>query len=528
MTMKTTVTIAAGLVLAIPAAAIAGSDIGYDDLTSRLGGATPTGAGVVAATVEAQNGSGNFYPNQGDLEFTGKNFIERSGSSAASSHATGVAVRQYGNSTSVAPGIATIQLYEAGDWLFGGFLRTGSGASNPLFNPGGTKVVNTSWVANFESDGDPMYDLENDALRRLDFVVNRDGLIVMSGVQNGVSGQNDPLLSHAFNTVVVGRSDGQHVAGDTLPNNDGPGRMKPEITAPETVTSNASPVVNAVAAVLVETARTTLSGTPDADRPEVIKAVLLAAATHENPITGTWSNNPDTTGSNRGITTRPIDDVMGTGTVHVDRSHRILTADEQPGSPSVPGATNAGALGWELASIGTGESRYWRFDVPARAATVSIVASWNREILAGFSDWFLADFDLTLYRVGPGDSLESLTGSAGLPYFAGGNVVSASAVDSVEHLFVIDLEPGTYAIELSRLDGGASSQEVAVAWQLPEIDGPPQDLNGDGSVGFADLTILLQNWGPCSPGPCLGDIDEDGTVGFSDLTSLLNAWGATA
>jgi len=165
--------------------------------------------------------------------------------------------------------------------------------------------------------------------------------------------------------------------------------------------------------------------------------------------------------------------------------------------------------------------------VPSTAATVSIVASWNREILSGFSDWFLADFDLTLYRVGPGDTLESLTGTAGVAYFAGGNVVSASAVDSVEHLYVLDLEPGTYAIELSRLDGDATSQDVAVAWQLPD-DGLPEDVNGDGSVGFADLTIVLQNWGPCPPGPCPGDIDKDGVVGFSDLTRLLNAWGVTA
>ena len=525
--VKTIATIATGFVLATAIPALAGNDVGYSDLVSRLGSATPTGASVVAATVEARNGSDNFYPDQTSPEFAGKSFIERSGDSSASGHATGVAVRQYGLDTSMAPGIELIQLYEAGDWLFGGFLRTGSGTSNPLFNPGGTKVVNTSWVANFEVDGNPMYDLENEAMRRLDFVVNRDGLIVTSGVQNGVAGLNDPLLSHAFNTIVVGRRDGQHVAAETGPNHDGPGRMKPEIVAPESVTSNASPVINSVASVLVEAARTTLAGTPGADRPEVIKAVLLAGATHENSVSGTWSNNPDTTGSNRGITIQPIDDIMGAGTVHVDRSHRILTAGEQPGSAAVPAAVNADELGWDLATVGTGESRYWRVQVPALAPSVSIVATWNREIMSGFSAWSLADFDVTLYRVGPGNKLQSLTGTAGVPYFSGGNVVSASAVDSVEHLYVLDLEPGTYAIELSRLDGGTSDADVAIAWQLPEIDGPRQDLNGDGTVGFADLVILLQDWGPCPPGPCLADIDDDGVVGFGDLTNLLNAWGAT-
>jgi hypothetical protein len=49
----------------------------------------------------------------------------------------------------------------------------------------------------------------------------------------------------------------------------------------------------------------------------------------------------------------------------------------------------------------------------------------------------------------------------------------------------------------------------------------PADLNGDGSVGSADLTILLAAWG--TPGP--GDLNGDGSVGSADLTILLAAWG---
>ena len=56
----------------------------------------------------------------------------------------------------------------------------------------------------------------------------------------------------------------------------------------------------------------------------------------------------------------------------------------------------------------------------------------------------------------------------------------------------------------------------------PEILPCPADLNGDGTVGFADLTQLLGAWGPC-PG-CDEDLDESGQVGFSDLTILLNNW----
>jgi hypothetical protein len=50
----------------------------------------------------------------------------------------------------------------------------------------------------------------------------------------------------------------------------------------------------------------------------------------------------------------------------------------------------------------------------------------------------------------------------------------------------------------------------------------PADLNGDGSVGPADLAALLAAWG--TPGP--GDLSGDGTVGPADLAALLAAWGS--
>lgn len=54
---------------------------------------------------------------------------------------------------------------------------------------------------------------------------------------------------------------------------------------------------------------------------------------------------------------------------------------------------------------------------------------------------------------------------------------------------------------------------------------PPRctgDANFDGSIGFADITSVLSNWG--SGGP-YGDADESGTVNFADITSVLTNWG---
>ena len=56
----------------------------------------------------------------------------------------------------------------------------------------------------------------------------------------------------------------------------------------------------------------------------------------------------------------------------------------------------------------------------------------------------------------------------------------------------------------------------------------PEDLDGNGVVGFSDLTLLLSLYGtPCPkrPEPCVGDVTGDGERGFADLTALLAAWG---
>jgi hypothetical protein len=53
----------------------------------------------------------------------------------------------------------------------------------------------------------------------------------------------------------------------------------------------------------------------------------------------------------------------------------------------------------------------------------------------------------------------------------------------------------------------------------------PADLDGNGSVAAADLSMLLSAWGGIG-GPA--DLDGDGSVAASDLAILLSAWGPCA
>ena len=300
--------------------------------------------------------------------------------------------------------------------------------------------------------------------------------------------------------------------------------MKPEIVAPEGLTSYSTPMVNALGALLIETARSIpeLKGSP-ALRTEVIKALILGGAVHEDVQDGEWSNEPSENGPTRGVTARPLDPVVGVGSANIDRSHRMLTAGEQAGSLFPPIEPTVGWVGWDLAGIELGGGRYYRFELLERADEIAITATWHRNIRFQQNTWNLADFDLHLWRVDTDGSLASLVGDDGLPYFEGGNVASESAVDNVEHLYVTGLEPGEYVFEVRRLDGEpVPVWDVALAWIMPEPPLAPEDVNGDGVVDFADLLLVLSAWGDCVA--CPEDIDGDGTVGFTDLLLILSAW----
>jgi hypothetical protein len=81
-------------------------------------------------------------------------------------------------------------------------------------------------------------------------------------------------------------------------------------------------------------------------------------------------------------------------------------------------------------------------------------------------------------------------------------------------------------VVVSDLRFQSSSATSAVLTLTPGAGGPPGDLDGDGTVGFSDLLILLAAWGECPapPADCPADLDASGDVGFSDLLILLSSW----
>lgn len=120
-------------------------------------------------------------------------------------------------------------------------------------------------------------------------------------------------------------------------------------------------------------------------------------------------------------------------------------------------------------------------------------------------------FDVDLTREGVADYFESA--------FARGRVVLS--VTSLAKVVQQGASfPGFHCKESPLVEVGVASAAKLEVVVRPIVPPPSPDLDGDGSVGGADLTILLSAWGTGK----LADFDGDGVVGGSDLTILLAAW----
>jgi len=109
------------------------------------------------------------------------------------------------------------------------------------------------------------------------------------------------------------------------------------------------------------------------------------------------------------------------------------------------------------------------------------------------------------YVPAPGDSFEIMTAA---------NVAGAFTTVTGVHL------PGGGTLVVDTSD----PTRVVLRVQGPPC---PADLDGDGTVGLADLSILLANFGTSGAAPTDGDLDGDRDVDLADLSGLLNVFGTS-
>lgn len=308
--------------------------------------------------------------------------------------------------------------------------------------------MNHSYVAQngfTDPTGNPLPAVTSEGLKRFDYSLVRDNTLAVVGLNNGTGTTIPQLLAHNYNGVSVGRSDGGHSTGTTT--TEGAGRTKPDLVAPGTATSYATPMVSASAAVLLSSPHSTANY-------EIItsqKAVLLAGATKEGELFETsWSRT----------SANPLDLHYGAGEVNVLNSHHILAAGEK----SI-GATDT--TGWDYGAITASSINTYTFTVgPTELLTeFSAALTWNREVdNITFASATMSDLDLELR-----DSLGNLVQS------------STSMVDNVEHLYI---NPGiegsalvadTYSLIVKSISG---DDNYSLAWRSELTAVPEHSTSG--------------------------------------------------
>jgi len=425
------------------------TDAGFVQLQAELGGAIPTGTGIPVMMSEASQ-SGHFYAQgttntvsyAGTGILAGKTIIPYSGASGTSSHAATVAGNFCGNTSSVSPGVTELHAWLADD--FANHLYN----TNPLPSYAGS-VQNHSWVGSFGSDS-----IDGTFLRRLDALIHRDGLIVSTPMNNGAT--MSKLLANAYHGISAGLRNGNHPK--THSNIDVLGRMKPDLVVNESFTSFAGPAVASVATLLLDAIR---PGFPDADDPRVVKAIMLSAASKQNLL-----------GWKRTSTNRPYDEVFGAGELNVLNAYHILAAGRQTTSNSL----SCSLQGWDKGSSSTVAPNRYFFTLPAArwGATISATITWHRTIANNYASSSLANLDLHLVNA---------TG------FTTGSTVteSISSVDNVEHLFLRNLPPGDYALEVS---AGTNNVTYGIAWEVQLGTGPQLTLTRTGTQNLLTLSQI--------------------------------------
>ncbi len=450
--------------------------IGFTHLKAELGSSnTPTGAGVKVTQVEADSTQSNpdyysYLPDFSDSHFSGKNFtahlVYKNPANPVvgmSGHANTVAHYFYGNGY-IAPGITSITNYLADHWLDYGFLNNGYTAQ-PLTTS--ARVANHSWAGASTAKA-----VNVDILKRLDWVIHRDEYIQVVGMYNGSGNTTRPLLGSSFNAIAVGLSDGNSQHGSyALDSLYTTGRTRPDLVAPTTATSWATPMVSAAAALLVEVGHKNPARSTDpavqytydrngdkiynAERSEVVKAALMAGAsrTASQLLLGYHAT-----------TTNGLDSTYGAGQLNIYNSYHIIAAGEQ-NSRQDGGIGLISRYGFDYDPYFGGLSNsnrtasYYFTTLADGKMTASLV--WNLEVNGGTPDIF--DGSATFYHLGL--YLYDLSDL---------NHPLASAVgeaDNTENLWLSLHANHNYLLQVSALTAGNFLWDYGLAWEIVPLPG---------------------------------------------------------
>ena len=404
-----------------------------DELTWEINPAN-VGQNPAVFSYMADGGSANFYPNN-----LGTN----------SWHAEDVANIFYGRPAGIATNIAQVATFNA-DYFVTHFIAQ---ALPPTTN---FVIVNQSFIDNQGSVTnqqavDTIYD--NYALAY--------HILFVCGLGNG--GQVYPPAT-CYNGLGVAayRSDAYSSVGPTPDN----GRCKPDITAPAQFTSFSTPCVAGIAALLWQAGARGDGGTDTnaAIDIRVIKALLLNGAV--KPVD--WTNGSAT----------PLDARYGAGVVNALNSYEQMTGGKQP--VTLANTVSLQAAHPPLTTTNTvTRLTGWNFTTNTSTALTDSIHHYFFTLSNSLASRFTATATLVWARAQNQTNINNL--NLWLYDCAQSNLMacSTSAVDNVEHIYLPDLKPGRYDLQVWEA-GGISplnqTEPYALAWEF--LPPPVLSLSG--------------------------------------------------
>ncbi|MEM9751800.1 MAG: S8 family serine peptidase [Planctomycetota bacterium] len=427
----------------------------YDDAFERLGDDMPDGSRVAIGIVEGDPGA--YGPDLQHPGVRGLPLTLHSGPTQNSPHSVRVLQTLAGRRGLVGSPKA-VGVWSVQDWMTSGYLQLGTPRPpglSPDLGDDTPRVWSHSWIGTDPNRAVPV-------VRRLDYAVDTQNLVVCVGVNNGKESAVPPMLGSGFNVIAVGVDDGNSSGGFTRVETEG--RCKPDVVAPGNMTSFSTPAVAGLAALLIDYAEALHDAdettTQQATRPEVIKAAIMAGAQKHHQ----WAPMPG----------RPLDERLGAGRVNLDASLRIME-----GGPIEPNQRINRGKAWAFAELEPRSTHRYTLEVPTDLGEFSVILTWHRRIdgrslvldqgneAQRRALWHhaprMADLDLRLVRIDEAGQM--------LSEF----MVSASRIDNVEHVYLPALPAGRYAVEVFR-DASADPAKdeawtYALAWRLE----PPRD-----------------------------------------------------
>jgi hypothetical protein len=391
-------------------------------------------------TYYSSSGVTNTFPNNVGLE---------------SGHADAVAYYFYGIAGEEATNVAHVDNYDANFFVRVSEIDTVTLPSTNIDDA----VVNQSFTFgpvsnNVQESIDSAYDNYS----------AQYGTLFVSAVANG--GQVCPPGT-SYNCIGVGTYGGSSSVGPTIDN----GRCKPDIVAPASETSWATPMVAGAAAIMIQAGVRGDGGsqTNNAADMRTVKALLLNGAVKP----ADWTNS----------TSSPLDARYGAGILNLYNSyqqliggqHGYIVSNSVPqGSPHPPPAvtsTISAMSGWNFNSISSSESGLFvsaadgiehYFFIVTNTAGLDLTATlvWERQQ----NQTDINHLALFLYNCANSNLITCCT----------------SAVDNVQHIFVSQLLPGTYDLQVWKAGGSyvSASEPYALAWTY---DSTPMAISNSGS-----------------------------------------------